>query len=241
MKIIIAKDYEELSAQAAEVIKSQIVAKPDCVLGLATGSSPIGTYKCLVAEYKNGNVDFSNVKSANLDEYVGISRTHEQSYYAFMKENLFSHVNINVENTYIPNGENLDSEAETKRYDAVLENLGGVDLQLLGIGHNGHIGFNEPADHFSKGTNCIALHESTIEANTHFFPSKADVPTKAYTMGIGTIMKAKTILLVASGKDKAAAIAGMVNGDITPQLPASILQYHQNVIVVVDEAAASLL
>ncbi len=241
MKIIVTESYDELSFHAGEIIKNQILEKPDCVLGLATGSSPVGTYKHLVAEYKAGKVSFAKVKSANLDEYVGISKDHDQSYYYFMQENLFSHVDIDVASTNIPNGLAGDAEAECARYDAVIDSLGGVDLQLLGIGGNGHIGFNEPAECFSKGTNKIALHDSTIEANARFFASKADVPTHAYSMGIGTIMKAKKILLVASGKDKANAILGLVKGDIRPDMPASILQYHPDVTVVCDKEAAALL
>lgn len=241
MKIIVAENYDELSFHAGEIIKNQVASKPDSVLGLATGSSPIGTYKHIVSEYNNGKVSFAKVKSANLDEYVGISPEHDQSYYFFMLDNLFSKVDIDLANTYIPNGLNADTDAECERYDAVIDSLGGVDLQLLGIGGNGHIGFNEPADCFSKGTNCVTLHNSTIEANSRFFPSKADVPTRAFSMGIGTIMKAKKILLVASGKDKAAAILGLVKGDIRPDMPASILQYHPDVTVVCDKDAASLL
>ncbi|MFI3163802.1 MAG: glucosamine-6-phosphate deaminase [Bacillota bacterium] len=241
MKIIVAKNYDELSFHAGEIIKNQIIEKPDSVLGLATGSSPVGTYKHLVAEFNAGKVSFAKAKSANLDEYVGIAKDHDQSYYYFMQDNLFSHVDIDVANTNIPNGLASDPDAECARYDGVIEALGGVDLQLLGIGGNGHIGFNEPAECFSKGTNKIALHDSTIEANARFFASKADVPTHAYSMGIGTIMKAKKILLVASGKDKAKAIAGLVKGDIRPDMPASILQYHPDVTVVCDEEAGALL
>ncbi len=241
MKIIVAESYDELSFHAGEIIKQQILDKSDSVLGLATGSSPVGTYKHLVSEYKAGNVSFAKVKSANLDEYVGIAKEHDQSYYYFMMDNLFSHVDIDTANTNIPNGLAADPAAECARYDDVIQSLGGVDLQLLGIGGNGHIGFNEPAECFSKGTNKIALHESTIQANARFFASQADVPTHAYSMGIGTIMKAKKILLVASGKDKANAVAELVHGDIRPSLPATILQYHPDVTIVCDSEAAALI
>lgn len=241
MKVIITENYDELSLQAGEVIKEQILQNPNSVLGLATGSSPIGTYKHLVSEYNAGKISFAGVKSANLDEYVGISKDHDQSYYYFMMDNLFSKVDIDTNNTNIPNGLAADAAEECERYDAVIQSLGGVDLQLLGIGGNGHIGFNEPNECFSKGTNCVALHDSTIAANSRFFASKADVPTHAFSMGIGTIMKAKKILLVASGKDKAEAVLGLVKGDIKPQMPASILQYHNDVVVVCDKDAASLL
>ena len=241
MKIIKTKDYADMSRKAANIIAAQIIMKPDCVLGLATGSTPIGTYKELIKAYENGDLDFSLVKTANLDEYRGLEKTNDQSYDYFMKDNLFNHININFENLNIPNGEKPDAEEECARYEAVVKALGGQDLQLLGMGHNGHIGFNEPADEFPKETHCVDLQESTIQANKRFFEKVEDVPTQAYTMGIGTIMQAKKILVVASGADKAEIVKKAFFGPITPQVPASILQLHPDVTVVVDEAAGSLI
>ena len=241
MKIIKTKDYADMSRKAANIIAAQVIMKPDCVLGLATGSTPIGTYKELIKGYENGDLDFSQVKTANLDEYRGLEKTNDQSYDYFMKDNLFNHININFENLNIPNGEKPDAEEECARYEAVVKALGGQDLQLLGMGHNGHIGFNEPADEFPKETHCVDLQESTIQANKRFFEKVEDVPTQAYTMGIGTIMQAKKILVVASGADKAEIVKKAFFGPITPQVPASILQLHPDVTVVVDEAAGSLI
>jgi glucosamine-6-phosphate deaminase len=241
MRIIKAKDYADMSRKAANIIAAQVIMKPDCVLGLATGSTPIGTYKELIKAYENGDLDFSLVKTANLDEYRGLEKTNDQSYDYFMKDNLFNHININFENLNIPNGEKPDAEEECARYEAVVKALGGQDLQLLGMGHNGHIGFNEPADEFPKETHCVDLQESTIQANKRFFEKVEDVPTQAYTMGIGTIMQAKKILVVASGADKAEIVKKAFFGPITPQVPASILQLHPDVTVVVDEAAGSLI
>ena len=241
MKIIKTKDYADMSRKAANIIAAQVIMKPDCVLGLATGSTPIGTYKELIKAYENGDLDFSLVKTANLDEYRGLEKTNDQSYDYFMKDNLFNHININFENLNIPNGEKPDAEEECARYEAVVKALGGQDLQLLGMGHNGHIGFNEPADEFPKETHCVDLQESTIQANKRFFEKVEDVPTQAYTMGINTIMQAKTILVIVSGADKAEIVKNAFFGPVTPQVPASILQMHPNVIVVVDEAAASLI
>jgi len=240
MNIIKAKDYEDLSRKAANIIAAQVILKPDCVLGLATGSSPLGTYKQLIDGYNNGDLDFSKVKSVNLDEYKGLTKDNDQSYYYFMYNNLFKHINIDVNNTNVPDGTELDSEKECARYNAVIDSMGGVDLQLLGIGRNGHIGFNEPDEEFVKLTHCVDLQESTIEANKRFFASADDVPKQAYTMGIQTIMNAKNILLIASGEDKAEAIKNALFGPITPHCPASILQLHKNVYVVADEAALSL-
>ena len=241
MKIIKTKDYADMSRKAANIIAAQVITKPDCVLGLATGSTPIGTYKELIKAYENGDLDFSLVKTANLDEYRGLEKSNDQSYDYFMKDNLFNHININFDNLNIPNGEKPDAEEECKRYEEVVKALGGQDLQLLGMGHNGHIGFNEPADEFPKETHCVDLQESTIQANKRFFEKVEDVPTQAYTMGINTIMQAKTILVIVSGADKAEIVKKAFYGPVTPQVPASILQMHPNVIVVVDEAAASLI
>ncbi len=239
MKIYKVRDYEEMSRKAAAVIAAQIIAKPDSVLGLATGSTPIGTYKNLVAAYNAGDLDFSQIKSANLDEYRGLTKDNDQSYYYFMNHNLFQHVNIDPANTNIPDGTNSDAAAECARYEKVIEDLGGVDLQLLGLGHDGHIGFNEPCDHFDQTTHCVDLTEMTIEANKRFFASIDDVPRQAYTMGCGTIMKAKKILILVSGADKANILYQVVNGPVTPQVPASILQFHPDVILIADEAAMS--
>ena len=232
MRVYQVKDYDAMSRKAANVISAQVIMKPDCVLGLATGSSPIGTYS-------QGDLDFSEVKSVNLDEYKGLPRDNDQSYYYFMYNTLFKHININLDNTNVPNGMEPDSEKECLRYENVIAGLGGVDLQLLGLGRNGHIGFNEPDDTFGTITHCVNLTESTIDANKRFFASADDVPKQAYTMGIGTIMKAKKILLIVSGEDKADALAKAVHGPVTPSLPASILQLHSDVVVVADEAACS--
>lgn len=241
MRIIVAKDYKDMSRKAANIISAQIITKPDCVLGLATGSSPIGTYDQLVEWYEKGDLDFSKVSSVNLDEYRGLDHDHDQSYYYFMHEHLFDRVNIDPANTNVPDGTEPDAEKECKRYEELIASYGGVDLQLLGLGHNGHIGFNEPAPAFDKVTHCVDLTESTIEANKRFFASADDVPRQAYTMGIGTIMKAKKILVVVSGADKADIVAKAFFGDVTPDVPASILQFHPDVTVVVDEAAAAKL
>lgn len=241
MKIYCGKDYKEMSSKAASIIAAQVTMKPDCVLGLATGSTPIGTYKKLVEWYEEGILDFSNVTSVNLDEYKGLSGDNDQSYRYFMNTNLFDHVNINKEQTYVPNGLEPDSKKACDDYNAVIESVGGIDLQLLGLGHNGHIGFNEPADEFVKTTQCVDLTTSTIEANKRFFEKEEDVPRQAYTMGIQTIMNAKKVLVVVSGEDKADIVAKAFAGPVTPQVPASILQMHPDVTVVGDEAALSKL
>ena len=199
------------------------------MLGLATGSSPIGTYDELVKKYEAGDLDFSEVTTVNLDEYKGLPKENEQSYYYFMHEYLFDKVNINPEKTYLPDGTNLNSEEEAARYEALVQSLGTVDLQLLGLGRNGHIGFNEPGDHFEDGTHCVDLKESTIEANKRFFESADDVPKQAYSMGIGTIMRSKKILLVVSGEEKAQALKDSIYGPVTPEVPGSILRFHPDV------------
>ena len=241
MRLIKAKDYDDLSRKAANIISAQVLLKPDCVLGLATGSTPIGTYKQLIEWYEKGDLDFSAAKSVNLDEYRGLTKDNDQSYYYFMYNNLFKHININMENTNVPDGTEPDSEKECSRYENVIEAYGGVDLQLLGLGHNGHIGFNEPDKDFPRTTHCVDLTQSTIEANKRFFASVDDVPKQAYTMGIGTIMKARKILLVVSGADKAQILHDVLCGPVTPEVPASILQLHSDVIVVADEAAMAKL
>ncbi len=239
MRIIKTKDYDDMSRKAANVISAVMTEKPACVLGLATGSSPIGTYKNLIERYENGDLDFSQVTTVNLDEYKGLDHDNDQSYYYFMRENLFKHVNINMERTNVPNGMEPDSEKACQAYNEIIHSVGQIDMQLLGIGHDGHIGFNEPADHFPKETHCVDLTETTINANARFFASREDVPTQAYTMGIQTIMSAKKVLMVASGADKADIIAQAFFGPVTPQVPASILQFHPDFILVADEAALS--
>lgn len=239
MRIYVTENYQEMSRQAANILSAQIILKPDCVLGLATGSSPIGTYDQLVEWYKKGDLDFSEVKTVNLDEYRGLTRDNDQSYYYFMHHHLFDRVNIDLDNTNVPDGMEPDSDKECARYEELIRSMGGVDIQLLGIGHNGHIGFNEPDAVFARTTHCVDLTESTIEANKRFFASADDVPRQAYTMGIGTIMKAKKILLIASGEDKAEILAKAFYGPITPEVPASILQLHDDVTLVADKAAMS--
>ncbi|MCH1982553.1 glucosamine-6-phosphate deaminase [Ruminococcus sp. OA3] len=239
MKIYTTNDYQEMSQKAAHIIASQIILKPDSVLGLATGSTPIGTYQNLVKWYNEGDLDFKEIKTVNLDEYKGLDRENDQSYYYFMHDNLFSHVNIDLNNTHLPDGTEPDSDKECRRYEDVIKSMGGVDLQLLGLGHNGHIGFNEPAEFFALETNCVDLQESTIEANKRFFASADDVPRQAYTMGIGTIMRAKKVLVVVSGEDKADIVKKAFFGEVTPKVPASVLQMHRDVTVVADKAAMS--
>lgn len=240
MKFIKAKNYEDMSVKAAHIIAAQMLIKEDSVLGLATGSTPEGLYAELVKEYEAGYLDFSKITTINLDEYKGIDRENPESYYYYMHDNLFSHVNIKEENVNLPNGMEPDAEKECARYDAVIEATGGIDLQLLGVGHNGHIAFNEPADAFTKGTSCISLTERTIQANKRFFEREEDVPRQAYTMGIKTIMSAEKILMVVNGKEKAETVRDAFFGPITPKVPASVLQLHKNVIVVGDEEAFSL-
>lgn len=239
MRIVRAEDYKDMSRKAANIISAQVIMKPNCVLGLATGSTPIGTYEQLVEWYKKGDLDFSKVTSVNLDEYKGLTRDNDQSYYYFMNDHLFSKVNIDTKHTFLPDGTEPDSEKACREYDQIIAGVGGVDLQLLGLGHNGHIGFNEPGTAFVARTNCVDLTESTIQANKRFFASIEDVPRQAYTMGIGTIMLAKKVLVVVSGADKAAIVKKAFFGAITPEVPASVLQLHRDVTVVADEAALS--
>lgn len=236
MKIYKAKDYKDMSRKAANIISAQVIMKPNCVLGLATGSTPIGTYDQLVEWYNKGDLDFSEVTTVNLDEYKGLPRTNDQSYYYFMHQHLFDRVNIDPERTNVPNGMEPDAEKECGRYEELIRSLGGVDLQLLGLGHNGHIGFNEPGEAFEKETHCVELTESTIEANKRFFASADDVPKQAYTMGIKTIMQAKKILIVVNGENKADIVERAFFGPVTPEVPASILQLHNDVTLVGDEA-----
>lgn len=240
MKIIHAKDYADMSRKAANIISAQVILKPNSILGLATGSTPIGTYQQLIEWYKKGDIDFSEVSTYNLDEYRGLTHDDVQSYHYFMRTQLFDHINIDQANTHVPDGSNPDAADACATYDKLVEDAGYVDLQLLGIGRNGHIGFNEPDDVFSKGTHCVDLTESTIEANSRLFDNADDVPRQAYTMGVQTIMMARSILVVANGEDKAQAVHDMCFGPVTPRVPASILQLHTNCVVVADEAALSL-
>ena len=241
MKVYIGKNYDEMSRIAANILSAQVTMKPDCVLGLATGSTPIGTYKVLIERCAAGDLDFSQVKSINLDEYVGLSGEHDQSYRYFMNNNLFNHVNIDKANTNVPNGLAEDVDAECERYNNVINTLGPIDIQVLGMGHNGHIGFNEPSDIFELETHKVELTQTTIDANARFFASADEVPRHALTMGIKSIMQAKTILVVVNGKGKAEIVKKAFTGPVTPQVPASILQMHPNVILVGDEEALSLL
>ncbi len=235
MKFIKVDTYNELSREAALVIASQLKSKSDSVLGLATGSSPVGTYRELIKMYENGEIDFSSARSVNLDEYVGLSPEDTQSYAYFMRTNLFDHVNIKKENTNIPNGTAEDLDAECRRYDKLVLELGGVDLQLLGIGTDGHIGFNEPDSVFSKLTHTVRLAQSTIDSNARFFESADKVPTTAITVGMMTIMQARSVLLIANGPSKRDILNKALNGPITPEIPASILQLHPHVTVVYSE------
>jgi len=239
IRFICAKDYDEMSRRAANVISAQVLTKPNCVLGLATGSTPIGTYGYLAERCAAGDLDFSKVTSVNLDEYKGLTHDNDQSYYYFMNANLFSKININLDNTYVPDGTIEDADEACAKYEEIVRATGGINLQLLGLGHNGHIGFNEPADVFPAATHCVELAQSTIDANARFFASREEVPTRAYTMGIQTIMSAEKILMVVSGADKAEIVKKAFFGEITPQVPASVLQLHHDVTIVGDEAAFS--
>ena len=237
----ITKDYQELSEKAAELVAKQLKKKANSVLGLATGSTPLGCYEQLVKLYKAGELDFSEVHSVNLDEYRGLAAEDKNSYRHFMDENLFSKINIVKEHTHVPDGMEENREKACKDYDAKILSVGEIDLQILGLGLDGHIGFNEPADSFSKGTNCVRLTDETIESNQRFFRSKEEVPQEAYTMGIGSIFSAQKILLLVSGKAKAEILEKALRGPVTPRVPASILQFHRDLTVLADEEAASAL
>lgn len=241
MNIYSVPDYQSMSRKAANILSAHVILKPDCVLGLATGSTPVGMYKQLIDWYNKGDLDFSRVHTVNLDEYRGLAPTHDQSYRYFMQTNLFDHVNIKPENTNVPNGLAQDPAAECARYDQVIDDLGGIDVQVLGMGHNGHIGFNEPADAFVLGTHVVDLADTTIDANARFFASRDEVPRQAMTMGIRNIMQARHVLLMVSGAEKAEALKAAVTGPVTPRVPASILQLHPHVSLVADEAALSKL
>lgn len=241
MRILVCKDYDEMSQKAAQMILSQITLKPNCVLGLATGSTPIGMYENLVRMYQQGIVDFSEVQTFNLDEYLGLLPTNQQSYHYFMNNHLFDHVNINKNHIHIPNGMADSINEECQRYDQLIEEAGGIDIQVLGIGNNAHIGFNEPTINFEKGTHIVELDESTREANARFFNHMDEVPKRAITMGTGSIFKSRKIMLLATGANKAQAIYDTVYGKVQPEVPSSILQFHNDIVLILDEEAAQLL
>ena len=241
MRIYSGKNYKEMSRKAANIISAQIILKPDSVIGLATGSTPIGTYEQLIEWCKKGELDFSQVTTINLDEYKGLSGDNDQSYRYFMNTHLFDKINIDKAKTFVPNGLEADSAKACREYNDIINGSGGIDLQLLGLGHNGHIGFNEPGEAFEKETHCVDLTKSTIDANKRFFEKEEDVPRQAYTMGIKSIMQAKRILVVVSGADKADIVAKAFTGPVTPEVPASVLQLHNDVTLVGDEAALSRL
>lgn len=235
MKFITVDSYEKMSRQAANIISAQVIMKHNSVLGLATGSTPIGIYKQLIDWCNKGDIDFSGVTSINLDEYVGLDASNDQSYRYFMDNNFFNHINIKKENTFVPSGISENIKAECEAYDARIKALGGIDLQLLGIGLDGHIGFNEPDDFFVKNTHIVDLHESTIKANSRFFENEADVPRQAITLGMVSIMQAEKILLVANGANKREILQKAFIGPITPRIPASILQLHSDITVIYSE------
>ena len=241
MQILVFENAAQVGQAAATLIAAQVLSKPDSILGLATGSTPIPTYQELAKLCKAGVVDFSKVRSFNLDEYCNLPVEHEQSYHSFMKANLFDHINIDINNTRVPDGNAADPDKEAADYDAAIAAAGGIDVQILGIGRNGHIGFNEPAADFGYATSIVNLTDSTIDANTRFFNNRDEVPKKAISMGIGTIMSAKSVLLIATGAAKAEAIKASIEGPVDPQVPASILRLHPNCVFMLDEAAASLL
>ncbi|MBZ9608983.1 glucosamine-6-phosphate deaminase [Clostridium estertheticum] len=239
MRILVLDSYEEMSKKAALMIASQVMLKPDSVLGLATGDTPLGMYKELIALYNKKEVDFNEVRTFNLDEYYGINREDPQSYYNYMINNLFNSININRKNINVPDGMAMDIEASCRGYENKIKEVGGIDMQILGIGGNGHIGFNEPDVTFEAETHLVNLNEQTIEANSRFFKSRKDVPVKAISMGIKTIMNSKKIILLANGLNKAEAIERAVKGKINPNIPASILQLHNDVTIILDKKAAS--
>ena len=241
MKIIIANDYNDMSRKAANYLSAQIIMKPNAVIGLATGETPIGTYNQLVDWYEKGDIDFSEARTVNLDEYKGLPAEHEQSYRYFMNKYLFDRINIKKENTHLPNGMAIDVDAECERYENVIKSVGGIDMQLLGIGLNGHIGFNEPGESFEKTTHCVELTQSTIDANSRLFHEGEKVPEKAFSMGIKSIMQSKQILLIANGEKKAQIVKDALFGPVTPKIPASILQLHNNLTGIVDKDAAKYL
>ncbi|MDE6880922.1 MAG: glucosamine-6-phosphate deaminase [Oscillospiraceae bacterium] len=239
MKIYVTEDYQSMSRKAANIVSAQVILNPASVLGLATGSTPVGLYKQLIAWYEKGDLDFDQVRTVNLDEYVGLAPTHDQSYRYFMQKNFFDHINIVPANTHVPDGLAQDPGAACQCYNQIIRDLGGIDIQVLGMGHNGHIGFNEPGQAFELETHVVELTDRTIDANARFFASRDEVPRKAITMGIKSIMQARQILMVVSGQDKAGIVKAAFSGPVTPQVPASILQMHPNVVLVGDKAALS--
>jgi len=241
MELIVVKNYEEMSKKAASIISSQVIIEPNSVLGLATGDTPLGMYKELIKKYKENEVDFSKVKTFNLDEYYGLERDNIQSYYFYMINNFFEFINIYSNNINIPNGTSNDIEEDCLNYERKIKEAGGIDIQVLGIGVNGHIGFNEPNVNFEAQTHLVNLNENTIKSNARFFNSIDEVPKKAISMGIKTILQSKKIILLASGESKAEAVYNTVKGKISPEIPSSILQLHQNVTIILDESAAKLL
>ncbi len=241
MNILVYDSQEKISRAAGNYIASIVTSKPNAVLGLATGSTPLLTYKAMIELYESGIVDYSKVKTFNLDEYCNLDVNDKNSYYTFMHENLFNHINIPEENINFLDGNSKNPEQECLDYEAKIENAGGIDIQLLGIGSNGHIAFNEPQDFFPRISHVVALKESTINDNSRFFNSIEEVPTHAITMGIGTIMRAKKIVIIALGEKKANAIKQLVCGEVNPHCPASVLQFHSDVTLLLDKEAASLL
>lgn len=239
MRVIVTENYEEMSRRVAALIAAEVLRDPCCVLGLATGSTPIGAYRYLSDWCRTDGLSFAGVRTVNLDEYRGLGPDHHQSYRYFMRHNLFDNIDIHQANTYVPNGLAEDPAEECARYDRLIRSLGGQDLQLLGLGNNGHIGFNEPGDHFTLETHLVALTESTIDANSRLFASRDEVPRYALTMGIGGIMGAKQVVVAVNGQAKARAVEAAFTGHVTPQVPASILQLHPNVVLVGDRAALS--
>ena len=241
MRIYLSEDYKAMSRRAANIISAQVITKPDSVLGLATGGTPVGAYQQLVEWYKKGDLSFAEIKTVNLDEYLGLSPHHEQSYRYFMQVNLFDHIDIKPENTHVLNGLAKDPQAECAAYNQLIRDLGGIDLQLLGMGHNGHIAFNEPGDDFGLETHVVTLTDRTIDANTRFFESRDEVPRHALSMGIKHIMQARRILIVVSGEEKAETVCKAFAGPVTKDVPASVLQLHPDVTLVGDRAALSKL
>lgn len=241
LNIIKVKDEQQFNETGAGIIASLLQSNPRAILGLATGSTPVGVYGKLIELYREGVVSFKQASSFNLDEYIGLDEQHPESYRRFMNEKLFNHIDILPENTHVPSGNSSDPEQAAAEYNRLLERAGQIDLQLLGLGHNGHIGFNEPAEELTGPTHIVKLEERTRQANARYFPSIDEVPTHAITMGIGTILQAKQILLMAKGADKAEVVARALRGPITTKCPASLLQTHPNVVVVLDQAAGGLL
>lgn len=238
MRIIITDNYKDMSKKAADIVSSQLILKPESVLGFATGSTPLEMYKYLTAFFKDGRVDFKKARTFNLDEYHGLNKEDKQSYYYYMYDNFFRHVNFDSKHIWIPDGMAADIEKECSKYERAIHSCGGIDLQVLGIGRNGHIGFNEPDIQFEAITHMVKLDEQTIKDNSRFFSSIDKVPTKAISMGIKTIMNARKIILLANGREKADAVYSAVTGKITPRLPASVLQLHPDVVFIIDKEAA---